>query len=779
MLRLARPIDLPVGRLVALELDAGRVTFPVDVSGGPRLFARRRTRLTQLRFEVSHRSLRQFAATLGFEGLEFLPTATGFHVGFSDREGPLAFHAVPVCRGPGLWFGLTDGRSGQSTSVPALRRIGAALRRAGGHFDEDTGFFRFPDLLRAILADALVVHGFRLPSIDGQRLIGPETLGTHLVLRVDPGGEAGPSRIEAEGAMAPVYLRLLEGNWEAARMTAASLVEREPERTHLRALHLQLFLEAPDGEPEAEHLPTEASAEGGPVAPTPERNRPLAAADSSAPPTQDLGLAPLVAWLRRWSESGADPTDPRFEDALDRFARSEPYGPLAERVLADLAEQAADHAELAFELLSKALARNPRAMPLVLKRLALAEALGKVEAVVAAATQALHAPLPPRERAKVAAASALGLDRLGREDDARRLFRDALVAEPDWPDALGGLATISARAGRKDEAVSYLDRAGRAYLDRDDPSAAARVLRRAGELLASGGDFAAAEERIAAARRADADSPSLVCALARLRVRRGREDAAVVAYEELLMLDAGAAGLHHALVEAALFHLDHQRPDQAEPFVDRLSRIVPGDSRATALRERLTASEEVSREVAVTLDGAPFESEPSKAAAEGASDGLQPEERRDELTTEQGLRSLVQRGEWFRAVTGLQRLGRHRHIADVARLLFEANSLPLDVAALELFSRYVVARELAAAIQHRLREAHAAGGDPRAAAIALARAGALVEDSATLRAAWQLADQLGEGGVINEVIDIALSVVGEGVARDRWLDLRRRAADDE
>jgi hypothetical protein len=66
-----------------------------------------------------------------------------------------------------------------------------------------------------------------------------------------------------------------------------------------------------------------------------------------------------------------------------------------------------------------------------------------------------------------------------------------------------------------------------------------------------------------------------------------------------------------------------------------------------------------------------------------------------------------------------------------------------------------------------LREQGRAGD----AALALARAGVLEGDAATLRAAFRMAQQAGASTAARRVVELALDAVGDGPARESWLSL--------
>ncbi len=136
----------------------------------------------------------------------------------------------------------------------------------------------------------------------------------------------------------------------------------------------------------------------------------------------------------------------------------------------------------------------------------------------------------------------------GRPDEARASLREAIDLEPTAFQAVLSLATVEAREGRSGEALALLDKA--LALEPD----AAVVHRERGRLLASRGEFAAAERHLQAAARLERGASSAraddLALAGQMLFRQQRYDDALVAWEAALAVDPGHPQSH--LWKAAL-----------------------------------------------------------------------------------------------------------------------------------------------------------------------------------------------------------------------------------
>ena len=161
---------------------------------------------------------------------------------------------------------------------------------------------------------------------------------------------------------------------------------------------------------------------------------------------------------------------------------------------------------------------------------------------------------------------ALGHHQAGRLDQARRLYREVLEADPRQPDALHYLGVLAHQSGRHAEAVDLIGRA----LARDAGNAACHCNR--GEAYRALGELAAAADCY---RRALALQPGLApahnnlgCCLRALK----RDDEAADCFRAALALHPDYAEAHNNLGAVLL---DQGRADAAAESLRRAVRLRP------------------------------------------------------------------------------------------------------------------------------------------------------------------------------------------------------------
>jgi predicted Zn-dependent protease len=724
-LRLSRPLDAGTGRAVALDLGLGHVRFPVDVTGGATVFRHRRTRVRSATFHVDVADLRRAADARGI-GLTVGDASDGIAIGLRDDFGVLGLDVVPLVDGRDLCFFVRSHRAVNDGPANPFRRIVEATSALGLAFDGGTGVFRLERPARTLLAQALVTRGFRLPDDRGVDLVAPRRENGTFAIELGNVDAAAAERTlaaaEEARVAAPVLRCLADDDVEGAADEALRLVRRLEERRAVepwliaRALTLALTVDAERPGVEEEVLRGIR-----------ERDDALAAATA------------VRLCLRVDDREGA-------AEAVKKMIRLEPISELAAEGLTFVSsELSKTDPKAALLLVSRAAARRPSDPRLALERVELARRSGDLEEIERAAKKALGAPLSSRDRARVASAAAQALERLDHRGDAERLYREALFASPDDPSALEGLAGLFAARGDRAAAVLRLDRAARSHLAVGDGKAAASALRRAAELLVRSSRSSAAEERLVRAIRHRDDDPALFCALARVRADVGDVGGAGAAYDRLLDLEGRAgAGLIHALVEAACFYFDDaEDPEGARAFVEMVARRAPGDSRLGPLQHRLERGDR-------TVPGA------IPAVARRRPDDDQTE------VTESNVDELA-----------------NTELIDIDRVEATLAGDPTDPDALSTLEarteepgqRAELARALANALRQR--------GEDVEAARALARAGVLDRDLSTIRAALDLAERVKAHAAVRDIVDRALSIVGEGPAKEMLLRRRRRASTRE
>ncbi len=711
LLRLARPLDAGVATFETLELSLGRIAFPIDLTDGPARFRTRRTRVRRATARVEPRRVVDAAAARGVRLVIGEDLGAGVvRLAVRDEFGVIGVDLVPITDGTDLLFAPIEIRSVLDGPATPLHRALVAARSLGLTVDDASFVLRLARPFRVLFAGALVRAGYRLPDERGVEIAPPRIVDGTVVL------ELGAHLVAEPGDA------ILDAE-EAARARApifARLAEADVDGALVAAEALRDKIRGRPGASEREREVADA-ARLSVMAEVPGLEREvLGALEGREDP---LSVCASIRLALRVNDFD------RAQRAAELALRVEPIAELAAEAVVALARRMprADAAR-ALELVSRAASRKPDDAELALERVELARLAADTEALRLAAQKALAAPLAGRERARIAVAAASAFDRLGAPEEAEEAYREALFAAPDDPAALQGLAGLFAARGDRAAAVSRLDRAARSARDGGDPVRAALALHRASALLVGAGRLAAAEARLERAAELQPSDPALACALARVRITLGDAGAVGAAYGRLLTHRSGGAALEHALVEAACYHLDEREDcDAARPFVEALERRAPNDARLGPLRHRLYGGDAPPRAASAASAMSTTSQPPSASdsAAEASAPAVDAHARTElvalaDLDTDPGEapRSAPERA-------------RERY---------------------ELFSRT---------------------GRRAEAALALAEHGAALRDTATLRAAVDLAEAAGDEQLTLRVIDLVLEVVGDGPARDALL--RRRA----
>ncbi|UJR79464.1 Hypothetical protein I5071_15000 [Sandaracinus amylolyticus] len=286
------------------------------------------------------------------------------------------------------------------------------------------------------------------------------------------------------------------------------------------------------------------------------------------------------------------------------------------------------------------------------------------------------------------------------------------------------------------------------------------VLRAAAALLDRAGEIDEAARAWDEAARLDPGDVVAIEGLASSLARRGRDDEALAAWDRAAALHEDGDAAARALLRAA------ERARIAGHLRGAAARLEDAAEHAE--------SEALQLEALATLAAIRRASGARDAAAEADARILELAERGAGTTLTRALHAIARAAIDERAevraraaIDALRRAGE-----DVAPL-----EHALDAGALDALERDApehadsdpTARALAArSIAERLR----ASGRLGDAARALARAGAITRDAATLRAALELAEKAEAWDAAREVIDRAIEVVGDGPARAQ-LEARR------
>lgn len=568
VLRLARPLEAGAATIEQLELSLGPVSGRLELAEGAASFRHRRAVVRRARVRVSAGALVEVAAARGTTFTVDGADGEGIGVTVRDGWGAIATTVRPWADGADVVLVLRRVRAVEDGPAGPWRRLAAAASRLGWQLDPELASLRVPRPLHAVLREALVPRGWRVPDERVEPLRSPRFEGGALLLESGPGADGDDARsrlddLERARTEAPAVRRLAD---DAAQEAAEALGDG-PAR------------EAPGAVDGADELALAVALERG-------------GAEAEAQRLLDAGRlaepVALAARVRLALRAGEADDAARWAARLDAV---EPSGPLAAHALAAAAERLVEsRPDEAQALLERALVREPGHTELALRWLGLAEARGRSDGVEGVVRRALASPAPETVRARIAAAGGRVLLRAGDVDGARALLERARRLAPGDPAVLEGLASAREAAGELERAVELLDRVAAARAARDERAAAARADRRAAALLARLHRDDAAEHRLERALERHAEVAQTALALARLRRDRGALEQAAEAYARLLHLEPIDA---EALEEAARFHLDEAVDlAAARAFAARLERAEGGRDAARAVREAIARRED-------------------------------------------------------------------------------------------------------------------------------------------------------------------------------------------
>lgn len=718
ILALARPFPFAFGILESLELGLDELRFPLDLSAGPARFRTRRTRVRQASVRLELDALIDAAVEEPFGLRTLAPSERGMGFALRDAFGTVAFDAEARFEGATLRIAAHGARAVLDAPVPPLARLVLAARALGLSLEASRGAIALPRCLGAVLRDALVPHGWRIPDDASCRLtlewLGPRRARLRTLADDEPDPAVDVDRWEAVTRLAPVVARLADGDEAGARAAFEALEERGLSvAVAARAATLGL-----------------GPHEGG--------SDPLGAVLAFRAALRD-GAAERVAILAE-ALADVEPCDAVAVESLCLAA--DQIAPTSPRICAGLLERAA--------------ARRP-SDPRIALRLIEALARLRLEPELARALeQALSTREPGRDRGELARDAAAVCELAGHRTQADRLFRLAATHLPGDPRVLEGAAAAHERTGALDEALDGFDRAAGGFEREERPDDEARALRRAAAVAERAGRIEAAETRWTRASRVRPRA-DVFAAMARVRLALGREEAATRAEDRLLervaelaepgpeVVEAVAAGARRALEEgrvararawlAALRRIDESHPAVA-PLSESVERID-----AAALRDEPARLLGVEPERLVEVLGGA--DDPARLLAAAARAASEPGSASDLL----GRAASLTDGDLASA------------LADVAAELAEqaAARRPEEASAEPL----VTEADAGLADWEELRER----GRPVEAALALARAGAAKRDTAMLRAALSAAERAGNKEAALTIVGLALGVVGDGPAR--------------
>ncbi|MFK7990862.1 MAG: tetratricopeptide repeat protein [Sandaracinaceae bacterium] len=726
-LSLAKRHRFAFGFVEALELDLGRLQFPLDLSRGPGRFRTRRTRVVSAEVRLDLAALvREWAAEP--YGVSLLaPRADGVLVAVRDAFGTVATEVTFGVEGPDVALTLGDARAATEGPAPPLARALVAARSLGLGLDAERGCMLVPRALSSVLREALTPFGWRVPDDRGTSLQLEMLSADRVVLRT---GEASvlSDAFAVASRLAPLVGALADGDHERAAQVFVDLEERGVLDAPSRAAAAGLgFGEDPPG-----------------------------------------GLAGAASRLREALASGEGSRAAR--EAIE-LAASEPCDAVAVEGLSSAAELFVEDApDRATALLERAATRNPTDARVALRLAEVLARMGRGDELARIARAAVNAREPGRERGIVARAAAVICELSGHDVLAGELFETAAAALPDDARAQEGLAEALAVDGNVERAAAQFDRAARLYAANADDAAAAGAWIRGADLAESKGLLAAAEERLSRAT-ALRPTPAAHARLARVRRALGSEPAAERAENALLSSTQGldptadASAAVEGLLSASEHALASEDIARARAFYDAAHRLAP--ERTVPLSARFDA-----------LDVERWLSRPAELLA------LDPPRALSVLRQTPDLDALLTACFEADPPDRIERLAawlifaEQEDASEVAdrlatHLMIRRAEVADPQALLHLEARADTAED-AASLALAASARFAKTGHPADAARARGRAGAHRRDTAMLRAALTAAERAGAVDAALEIVALALSVVGQGPARTALEAVRAR-----
>jgi tetratricopeptide (TPR) repeat protein len=491
-LELYEAFELGPLRVERLDVTLPNLKYPVDLSGGVRVFRHRRGRLERLVVSVETGRLSKWLDTRLRESLGGLvrPVSVwrvphGLGVGFVGARGALAFDVLWAPVEGDARFVVARAR-GASLEGPALGAALHAVDTAVGAFAEREGrAFTAPRAAASIVKQVMPSIGARAPSADVR---AAEVEGRGDVVHVEFDAAFPPPGV-ARAVMSAVELaellrspdeQLARGNLESARAGYVAALERAPRHPDVSQLIADIDVHA-GGRAEAS----------------------LSVLADALDPSEagSIGAALLA---RVGDVEGA-------RAALRGATRDEEYGPIASLLWAELASHETD-ARSKLAALDEAVARAPGLATSRILRFEARLALGDVKGALADAEHLEASVSGSVARHEMARACAERLLANGFQRDAGRLFERALRYVPDDPTATAGLGRALIEVGKTERAVALLERAIASGERRGEPQGdalldLAKILAKAGDLpqaIARARQIASPSVRLAEARALEA-----------------------------------------------------------------------------------------------------------------------------------------------------------------------------------------------------------------------------------------------------------------------------------
>lgn len=653
-LSLSRPLRGDGGYLNQLVLEPLGLSFPLDLSGGVARFRHRATRVRSAEWSLPLGGLSAMARARGVKvnvypgepraGVpqaagqassnerprSWLEAVGGTHVYavFEDAFGHVGVEFCVWGRGQSVHLWPASMHSVRPSPNSAFARVFALMGRLGAEWDERAGDFRVATVASGLLAEALVVRGWRLPRVDAAAVhvqMGVQGLGVSLGLETE---SAARPEVWAK-VLAPVYRLWSEGETLVALDTlerAEKALVRQVERsvyggrlagaTHafdapaveaaanrvVRGLRAVLLAElAPESSEAEAQLSALTEVDGSHVAAR------LRVALSAAAQARDV--------------EKSDDSQAALENTVAALALSFATSESDGAFVADVLRAAADVPTVApadrARLLREALERAPADVEVLMAALLAGQLSSNVSRRVSRdlygrLQRALALCPAGRARAELGSRAAAALSGHVHPAFVVSLLRDALVESPQDADVLDALARAELslatwtaegqRAGTFEVpttlpqdlehvraslggAAERARHAAEAFDAKGDGRLASRAFVLRAEVLEEMGEWEASAEALSCALRCEPEQPRVVVALFRAYTLVGRHGQAAATLHRLVAHGFTATDeWGEALAEAAIYFLkDADDPVAARPFVSALQRLRPFDGAVSQL----------------------------------------------------------------------------------------------------------------------------------------------------------------------------------------------------
>lgn len=493
-----------------LDVTLPNLKFPVDLSGGVRVFRHRRGRLERLVVSVETSRLAKWLENRLRESLGGLvrPVSVwrvphGLGVGFVGARGALAFDVLWAPVEGDARFVVSRAR-GAALEGPAL---GAALHvvdtAVGGFMKRDGRAFALAQAGASVVRQVMPAVGARAPSADVR---AGELDGRGDIVRVEfdvafpPPGLSRPvmSAVELAELTRLADDQLARGNVESARAAYVAALEQAPRHAEISRLVADIDVHA-----------------GG-------RAEAALSVLSEAVDPANAGATGATLLARIGDLDGA-------KVALRSATRDEEYGPLAALFWCELAGYETDTAAK-LSALDEAVARAPGFVSSRMLRFEARLSAGDVKGALADSEHLEASTTGNAARHELTRACAERLLAHGFQREAGRLYERALRYVPDDPTATAGLGRALVETGKTERAVALLERAIASGERRGEPQGdalldLAKILAKAGDLpqaIARVRQIASPSERLAEARALEASWREKLGDLAGATVAYGR-----------------------------------------------------------------------------------------------------------------------------------------------------------------------------------------------------------------------------------------------------------------